>query len=89
MSTKWKLNKGIFRQVFQTTESQAPLLESTANLSYYICQERRRKQLQFPTLQREVSTSSTWDWGCIEPLIHIQHGAIVTVVESFIKSHIQ
>ena len=26
---------------------------------------------------------------CIEPLVHTQHGAIVTVVESLIKSHIE
>ena len=40
------------------------------------------------TLQREVSTSSTWDGGSVEPLIHSQHGAIVTVVETLIKSHL-
>ena len=34
------------------------------------------------TLQREVSTSSTWDGGSVEPLVHSQKGAIVTVVES-------
>ena len=34
------------------------------------------------TLQREVYTSSTWDGGCIEPLIHSQHGAIVKMLGS-------
>ena len=46
--------------------------------------------LQQTTLQREVSTSSTWDGGsvCIEPLVHSQHGAIVKVLETLIKSHV-
>ena len=26
-----------------------------------------------PTLQREVSTSSTWDGGSVEPLVHSQN----------------
>ena len=27
-------------------------------------------------------------WGLLEPLIHSQHGAIVSMVESLIKSHV-
>ena len=43
------------------------------------------------TLQREVSTSSTWDGGSVrrsEPLVHSQHGAIVKMLETLIKSHV-
>ena len=57
---------------------------------YSICQYSVRTAVcrsKLITLQREVSTSSTWDGGSVEPLVHSQHGAIVKVLESLIKSH--
>jgi hypothetical protein len=54
-----------------------------SEIRYYLAGE-----WQHATLQREVSTSSTWDGGSVEPLVHSQHGAIVKVLESLIKSHV-
>ena len=46
------------------------------------------KVMKGHTLQREVSTSSTWDGGSVDSLDHSQHGAIVKMLESLIKSHV-